>query len=116
MSEQFDFSSLIQQAQALQEQLLDAQQKAAETEVVGTAGGGMVKAKFNGAGQALALEINQSVVDPDEVEMLQDLVLAAIHDAHTQIAHLGQQEMPDLSGLTGLGGGLEGLGLPGLGS
>ncbi|HVF32430.1 MAG TPA: YbaB/EbfC family nucleoid-associated protein, partial [Acidimicrobiales bacterium] len=77
----FDFSQLLAQAQSMQQQLLDAQQKAAEQVVEGQAGGGVVRIQVTGGFDFQQVTIDPSVVDPADVEMLQDLVLAAMRDA-----------------------------------
>jgi DNA-binding YbaB/EbfC family protein len=115
MTDSFDVNDLLQQAMAMQKQLADAQQQAASAEVTGTAGGGSVTVTMTGASEVTAVHIDPAVVDPDDVEMLEDLVLAAIHDAARRAAELQQTAF---GGLTGLGdiAGLGELGhLPGLG-
>jgi DNA-binding YbaB/EbfC family protein len=99
---------LMKQAQKMQQQLVDAQAKLAQTEVVGTAGGGLVTATVTGSGDVLSVKIDPSAVDPDDVESLEDLVVAAIRDAATNAAELQQSAMGPLAG------GLGGLGLPGM--
>jgi len=69
------------QAQQLQQQLLEAQKQIAEAEVQGSAGGGLVQVTLNGHGKAVAVSIDPSVVDPSDVETLQDLILGAFTDA-----------------------------------
>ena len=102
-------AQLLQQAQQMQQQLVAAQQELAQTEVTGTAGGGLVSATMTGAGELTALTIAPAAVDPDDVETLQDLVVAAVRDASRQVNELTASRMGPLAG--GLGGGL---GLPGL--
>lgn len=105
MSEQPDLGALMAQAQQMQEQLLAAQAEAAEQVVQGQAGGGAVKVEVTGGMEFRSVVIDPSAVDPDDVEMLQDLVLAALHDAMARVAEIQQGVT---SGL-GLGGGLGGL-------
>ena len=102
-------AQLLQQAQQMQQQLVAAQEKLARTEVTGTAGGGLVSATMTGSGDLTALTIAPSAVDPDDLETLQDLVVAAVHDAKRAADELAARTMGPLAG--GLGGG--GLGLPG---
>jgi nucleoid-associated protein EbfC len=103
---------LLKQAQKMQEQVLAMQEQLANTEVTGTAGGGMVTATVNGAGELRALEIDPKVVDPDDVETLADLVIAAVRDASHNAQQLAAEKMGPLTGgLNALGGGL---GLPGM--
>lgn len=102
---------LMKQAQKMQQQLADAQAKLAEAEVTGTSGGGLVTVVVNGTGEVQSISIDPKVVDPDDVETLEDLVLAAIHNAAEAARELTEKTMgPLTSGLGGLGGGL---GLPG---
>ncbi|MCY7372349.1 MAG: YbaB/EbfC family nucleoid-associated protein [Spirochaetaceae bacterium] len=106
-----DLNHLLQQAQQMQQQLLAAQEELAKAQVVGSAGGGLVKATVTGGGEVVALEIDPSAIDPTDAEGLADLVLAAIRDASVAASHLQQQMMGPLAeGLDGAGG----LGLPGL--
>jgi DNA-binding YbaB/EbfC family protein len=100
---------LMKQAQKMQQQLAAAQEELASAEVTGTAGGGLVSATMTGSGEITALTISPAAVDPDDVETLQDLVIAAIRDAQRGVNDLASRTMGPLAG--GLGGGL---GLPGL--
>jgi nucleoid-associated protein EbfC len=110
VSETPDLSSLLAQAQQMQEQLMAAQAEAAEAVVEGQAGGGVVKVTVTGGMEFQSVTIAPEAVDPDDVEMLQDLVLAALHDAMAKVAQTQQGALGDLGGLTGgLGGGLGGL-------
>ena len=96
-----DLNQLLAQAQAMQEQLLAAQAEAAEQILEGVAGGGAVKVTVNGVGDYQSVTIRPDAVDPDDVEMLQDLVLAALHDATAQVQQLQQGAMGGLGGLLG---------------
>src|SRR3954447_18483786 len=80
-----DFSALLEQAQQMQSQLMEAQAAAAEQVVEGTAGGGMVKITVNGGMEFQRVTIDPRAVDPDDVAMLEDLVLAALHDALAKV-------------------------------
>ena len=104
-------AQLLQQAQQMQQQLVAAQEEMAATEVTGTAGGGLVSATMTGSGELTALTIAPAAVDPDDLETLQDLVVAAVRDARHAVDQLAAETMGPLAG--GLGGG-GGLGLPGL--
>lgn len=110
-----DMSTLMAQAQQMQQQLLAAQDELARTQVTGTAGGGLVTATVTGSGEVIALAIDPSAIDPADPEGLADLVLAALRDGARAAAELQQQAMGPLAqGLGGLGGGPGGgLGLPG---
>lgn len=103
-----DLSGLLQQAQQMQQHLLQAQEELSRTEVTGTAGGGLVRATVTGSGEVTGIEIDPAAIDPDDAEGLSDLVLAAIRDATRAAGELAQQAMGPLA--TGLGGA----GLPGL--
>jgi nucleoid-associated protein EbfC len=107
-----NMQQLMKQAQKMQEQLAAAQAELAAAEVTGTAGGGLVSATLNGSGELVALTIDPKAVDPDDVETLQDLVVAAVRDAHRAVAELAEEKMGPVTG--GLGGALGGMGLPGL--
>jgi DNA-binding YbaB/EbfC family protein len=101
--------NLLKQAQAMQEQMLAAQANAAAQEVEGQAGGGRVKITATGGMEFTSVRIDPSVVDPTEIELLEDLILAALHDAVARAQELQSQA---LGPLANLGGGLGGL-LPG---
>ncbi len=103
-----NIQQMMKQAQQMQQQMMQAQQQLAETEVTGNSGGGLVTATVTGGGELLELSIDASVVDPADVETLQDLVVAAVRDANRAAAELAQQAMGPLAG------GLGGLGLPGM--
>jgi nucleoid-associated protein EbfC len=101
-------AGLMAQAQQMQQQLLDAQEQLARTEVTGTSGGGLVTATVTGAGELTGLVIDPSAIDPGDPEGLADLVVAAVRDANRAAAELQQHAMGPLAG------GLGGLSLPGL--
>jgi DNA-binding YbaB/EbfC family protein len=102
-----DFGQLLKQAQAMQEQFLQARATAAEAEVEGTAGGGMVKVRVTGGMEFRGVTIDPSVVDPSDVSMLEDLVLAAVRDAVARATELSEKAMGSVD-LGPLGGGLLG--------
>jgi DNA-binding YbaB/EbfC family protein len=107
-----DMAQLLKQAQQMQQQLVAAQEELARTEVTGSAGGGLVSATMTGDGELTALTIAPAAVDPDDLETLQDLVVAAVRDAKRAADELTAGTMGPLAG--GLGGGPGGgLGLPG---
>ena len=103
-----NMQQLLKQAQQMQRDLATAQDELAAAQVEGSAGGGLVRATVTGAGQIVSIRIDPSVVDKDDVETLEDLVVAAINDATRQAADLQAERMGPLAG------GLSGLGLPGL--
>jgi DNA-binding YbaB/EbfC family protein len=107
MPAQPNMQQLMKQAQQMQQQLMSAQAELAQVEVEGSAGGGLVRARMSGSGELTAVEIAAEVVDPADVETLQDLVVAAVRDASRAVAEVTQEKMGPLAG------GLGGLGLPG---
>ena len=108
----FDPQALMRQAQKLQQDIARTQEELANERVEGTAGGGSVTVTASGTGEIVAVKLSPDAVDPSDVEMLEDLILAAIHEATRSASELQQKRMGGLTG--GLGGGLGGLGLPGL--
>ncbi len=108
MSDQFDMNKLLQQAMDMQSKLAEAQQETAAQQVTGTAGSGAVTVTMSGSGEVLAVKLDPSVVDPAEVDLLEDLIVAALHDAAGQVADLQSQAMGGLGDMLG-GGGLGGL-------
>ena len=108
-----DMQMILQQAQKMQEQLMTAQAELAAAEVTGQAGNGLVQVTTTAAGEVRSVRIDPKVVDPDDVETLQDLVVGALHDAARAAQELQAEKMGPLAGA--LGGDAGGLGLPGLG-
>ncbi len=98
-------NALLQQVQQMQQEVERMQAEAAEEEITVSAGGGVVEVVVNGAMEIQALTIDPDVVDPDDVEMLQDLVMAAVNEA---IKSAQDKMNAQMSSLTG------GLGIPGL--
>ena len=118
-----NLNKMLEQAQKLQEDMAAATAKLAEEKIETSSGGGMVKVVATGEGQLDSLTIDPDAVDSEDVEMLQDMILAAVNEAMRQADDLREKAMGDtagfdpmeaLSGL-GLGGGLPG-GLPGGGA
>jgi len=105
-SKQPEMGDLLKQAQKMQEQLMQAQATAAEQVVEGQAGGGAVKIRVTGGMEFMSVSIDPAAVDPADVSMLEDLVLAAIHDAVAKVNEVSQQAVGglDLGGLGGLFG------------
>ncbi|CAN5424543.1 hypothetical protein BH10ACT1_BH10ACT1_43600 [soil metagenome] len=93
-----DLGALMEQASAMQSQMLAAQQEAAATTIEGVAGGGVVRIAVTGGLDFQAVTIDPAAVDPEDVEMLQDLVLAALRHAVEQLNDLQQPDI-DLGGL-----------------
>ena len=100
-----DMNKLMQQAQEMQEQLAKVQKEAANETVEATAGGGMVTVTANGAGEIVEIKIAKEAIDPDDPEMLADLVLAAVNEALRSAQRLVESKVGPLMG---------GLGLPGM--
>jgi DNA-binding YbaB/EbfC family protein len=106
-----NMAQLMKQAQKMQADLAAAQNQIAQTEFVGTAGGGLVSVQLLGSGEVSAVTISPAAVDADDVETLQDLIVAAVRDARRQLEELTEVTMAPFAG-AGLGD-LGGLGLPG---
>lgn len=100
-----NMQQLARQAQKLQQQMAKAQEELDAREFEATSGGGMVTAKVNGKRELLALTIKPEAVDPDDVEMLEDMVMAAVNEALRTAAETVEREMGKLTG---------GMGMPGL--
>jgi len=100
------FGNLAKMAQKMQADMLRAQEELAALKVEGTAGGGAVRAVVTGQQELVELLIDREVVDPQDVEMLQDLVLAAVNDALSNARKAAEQRMASVTG---------GLRIPGLG-
>lgn len=99
-----NMNQMLQQVQQMQEEMAAAQAALASQTVEGSAGGGMVKAEANGRQQILNVKINPECVDPDDVEMLEDLVLAAVSDALEKSAALAADALQGPMGGMDLGG------------
>lgn len=105
----FDPNQLMQQVAQMQAEMAKAQDALAAEQVVGTAGGGAVTASVTGAGELVAITLSPDVVDPADVEMLQDLIVAAVSEALRASRKLQESRLGGIAG--GMAGGL---GLPGL--
>ncbi len=102
---QMNMQQMMKQARKMQEKLAATEEKLAQTEVTASAGGGMVKVVATGDLRVTSVEIAPEAVDPDDVELLQDMVLAAVNDALSQAQQLASQQMGAITG---------GLNIPGL--
>ena len=98
MTDQFDMGSLLEQAQAMQQRLMEAQAAAAEQVVEVQAGGGVVRVTVTGGLEFRSVKIDPRVVDPTDVEMLEDLVLVAVNEAQKKASDLAKEEMSRLTG------------------
>lgn len=97
-----DMSALLAQAQQVQQQLMEAQEQLAAAELQGQAGGGLVQVTVKGSGEVIAVSIDPKVVDPEDVETLQDLIVGALADAAKQVTILAQSRLGPLAGGFGL--------------
>jgi len=96
-----DLQAILAQAQQLQEQLLATQAELAQQQFSGTAGGGGVTATVNGSGDLVGVTFTAEVIDPDDPELLADLVVAAYRDAATQADQVRQAALDPLTGMLG---------------
>ena len=105
-----DMNKLMQQMGQMQEQMQKAQEELANETVEATAGGGMITVVANGAGEIKQIKIDPKAIDPNDPEMLEDMILAAVNEAVRSAQSLMESKLGGLAG-----GALGGLGLPGLG-
>ena len=105
-----NMNKMMAQVQKMQQDMAEAQEQLAKETVTASAGGGAVKATITGAMELVSIEIDPEVVDPEDVEMLQDMVLAAVNEAMSSSQEMASKR---LGGITGGLGDL-GLGMPGL--
>lgn len=100
-----DMNQMMQQAQMMQLELARAQEEIKEMTYTATSGGGMVEVTANGSGTIDSVKINPEAVDPDDVEMIEDMVLAAVNEALRGVSEAGEKRMAAVTG---------GLSIPGL--
>jgi len=100
-----NMGKMMKQVKQMQKKVEKIQDELAEEEVEGTAGGGVVRVKANGKQEILDISIDPEVVDADDVEMLEDLILAAVNDAVNNAQELANEQMNDITG---------GMNIPGL--
>ena len=98
-----NMNNLMKQAQKMQRQMEEATKELEEKEVTASAGGGAVEVTVSGKKEVVKIKLAEEVVDPDDIEMLEDLIMAATHEARRQREELSQQSMSKITG--GLGGG-----------
>ena len=110
MAQGFDMNKLLQQAQQMQAEMMQAQEELAKETVEASAGGGMITVKATGAGEITEIRIDPKAIDPDDPELLSDLVLAAVNEALRSSRALMESKMSGLmpGGLGDLGGLLPG--------
>lgn len=99
-----NMANLMKQAQKMQKQMEDATKELEEKEMTATSGGGVVEVTVSGKRQVTKVKIDPQAVDPDDVEMLEDLIMAAVNEALRQIEEYSQNAMGKITG--GLGGGM----------
>lgn len=97
---------MMKDMQKMQRKMAEMQEELAQTPFEGTAGGGVVKATVNGANEMLAIDIDEEVVDPEDIDMLQDLIVAAVNDAITLANKTGEERMGALTKNMKLPGGM----------
>jgi len=93
-----NIQKIMKQAQQMQKKMEEAQQEIAAMEVEGSAGGGMVKVVLSGAGEAKRISLSKDAVDPEDIEMLEDLIVAAINDARKKSEEASGSAMADVTG------------------
>ena len=93
-----NITNMLKEAQKIQSKMAEMQERLGQTEMDGQAGGGMVTVTLNGKGEMRRVKIDKSLVDPNEVEILEDLIVAATNDAKTKIDTHLQAEMQKLTG------------------
>jgi len=103
------FTQMMKKAQQMQAKIAEMQEKMANLEVDGASGAGLVKVTVNGKGEVKSLKIDPSVIDPNEGEVLEDLIVAALNDARQKMEQKNAEEMAKVTGDLKLPGGM---GLP----
>ena len=102
-----NMNNLMKQAQRMQRQMEEAQKELEEKEVTATAGGGAVEVTVSGKHEITKIKLSEEVVDPDDIEMLEDLIMAAANEAFRKLEEESQSSMEKITGgMGGLGGGL----------
>ena len=99
-----NMNNLMKQAQRMQRQMEEAQKQMEEMEMTATAGGGAVEVTVSGKKEVLKVKLAEEVVDPEDIEMLEDLIVAATNEALRKVDEASQQSMSKITG--GLGGGM----------
>jgi DNA-binding YbaB/EbfC family protein len=111
MAQQPNLNQLLKQAQQMQAEMAKAQEQLKDETVEASAGGGMVKVTMTGDMQLRQIEISPEAIDPEDPELLQDMVTAAVNEALRSAQELAEQKMGGIAGLGGGAGGIPGLGL-----
>jgi DNA-binding YbaB/EbfC family protein len=102
-----NLGNMLKQAQELQSKMADVQAKLSDVELDGSAGGGMVTVTLNGKGEMRRVKIDPTLVEPNEVDILEDLLIAAFNDAKVKVEAYVQEEMGKLTGGLNLPAGLK---------
>lgn len=102
-----NFNQILKQAQQMQSKMQEAQEKVQQIEVKGTSGGGMVEVTMNGKNEMIGLKLDKNLVNPDEIEILEDLIVAACNDAKNKITQATSTEMEKVTGGLELPAGLK---------
>ena len=102
-----NLGQLMKQAQEMQEKMAEVQAQLEAVELTGVAGGGMVKVTLNGKGDVRAIKIDKAAIDPEEGEVLEDLLVAAFSDARAKVNAHAESEMQKLTGGLNLPGGMK---------
>jgi DNA-binding YbaB/EbfC family protein len=102
-----NLGQLMKQAQEMQEKMAEVQAQLEAVELTGVAGGGMVKVTLNGKGDVRAIKIDKAAIDPEEGEVLEDLLVAAFSDARAKVNAHAESEMQKLTGGLALPGGMK---------
>lgn len=93
-----NIGQMMKQAQQVQAKMAELQEQLAQAEICGASGGGMLKITMNGKGEVKSVKIDPSLVDPNEVDVLEDLIVAACNDAKAKIEAYMQERMAELTG------------------
>ena len=102
-----NLGQMMKQAQQMQQKMAEMQERLAEAEIEGQAGGGLVKVTMTGKGDVKAVRIDPSLASPNEIEVLEDLVLAAVNDARNKVEQAAGEQMKEITGGLELPGGLK---------
>lgn len=95
----FNMQNLMKQAQKMQEDMQKTKEELLSTEFTAKAGGGMVEVVMTGDKKVRSINIKKEIVDPDDIEMLQDLITAAVNDAVSQVEKIEKENMPNIPGM-----------------
>ena len=93
-----NLAQMMKQAQEIQQKMADMQQEMLDLEVIGKSGGGMCQVTLNGKGEAKNVLLDPSLVNPEDAEVLEDLIVAAINDAKTKADEIAREKMKDVTG------------------